>query len=166
MPNFFPQSEESTGRARLESTQISVLQHNCGRRDTAHHTLLDSAVNSRTTLVFIQEPYVFNVNGRFQTLTHPSYYLLLPTSSPSATRPRVVTYVRKQSLLQFSPRFDTVQDSDLQIVDFYIDAEPFTIYHVYNERQQGCDYLFCTKVGKEALLEFLQASQLDRSLTM
>ena len=26
--------------------------------------------------------------------------------------------------------------------------------------------LFCTKVGKEALLEFLQASQLDRLLTM
>lgn len=139
MPNSFSQSEESTDRARLKSTQISVLQHNCGRRDTAHHTLLDSAVNSRTTLVFIQEPYVFNVNGRFQTLTHPSYYLLLPTSSPSATRPRVVTYVRKQSLLQFSPRFDTVQDSDLQTIDFYVDAEPFTIYHVYNERQQGFD---------------------------
>lgn len=85
-----------------------MLQYNYSRRDTAYYTLLDSAVNSRTILIFIQELYVFNVSSRFQILTYLSYYLLLPTSSLSAIRPRVVIYVRKQSLLQFSPRFNTV----------------------------------------------------------
>ena len=64
--------------AEGDNTFITVLQHNVHRSKVPHHTLLHDAFLCNATLVFIQEPYVFNVNGLIETLSHPSYYVLYP----------------------------------------------------------------------------------------
>jgi len=62
---------------------------------------------------------------------------LEPTTSLSNIRylPRVLTYVRKASNLEFSPKYDLYTDPDIQVIEV-VGRELFYIVNVYNERER------------------------------
>jgi hypothetical protein len=130
----------SSFREPANSSYITITQHNAGKRDVAHHTILQQAFERKTDVLLLQEPFCPRnyATGGFIGITHPAYYLitLQPTTSPSniTLKPRVLAYVRKGSLA-FTPRYDLCNDPDLQVIQVF-GIEPFYIFNVYNERER------------------------------
>ena len=73
----------------------------------------------------------------FITISHPSFYTILPyPASPTIiTRPRVLAYIRKSCRVEFTPRYDICNDSDMQVIEF-LGEEPFYIINIYNEKER------------------------------
>lgn len=63
-----------------------------------------------------------------------SAFNLIPPIFNSNLRPRVLTYVKKSSQLQVSPRYHLVTDPDLQILEVELSSESFYVVHIYNEK--------------------------------
>ena len=120
---------------------ITVIQHNAGKRDVAHHTALQQAYEQGTDILLLQEPYcpVNHSQGGFIGLTHPSFHLLLPqpTNDPSsiAIRPRALAYIRKNRI-SVTPCYEICSDPDLQIIKIF-GIETFYIINIYNEKARG-----------------------------
>ena len=87
-------------------SRISIMQHNTNRNQNHIHSCLQSALELSIDFVLIQEPWIAfdnNNNNIAYSITHSSYYCILPENSQNI-RPRVVIYVRKYSKYQFCYR--------------------------------------------------------------
>ena len=117
---------------------IKFVQHNVNRQNIAHHTILQQALTSCVDIVLLQEPYCMEKGGEgFITISHPSFHTILPCpATPTIiTRPRVLAYVRKSCTVEFTPRYDICNDSDMQVIEFF-GKEPFYVVNVYNEKER------------------------------
>ena len=111
------------------------MQHNTNIKQEVMHSCLQSALELAIDFVLIQEPWIaFDNNSVAYTITHPSYYCILPSTSHNI-RPRVAIYARKQTNYQFCHRTDLTQDSDIIIIDVSgSNIETFQIINIYNEK--------------------------------
>src|SRR3954454_15327526 len=110
--------------------RLKVTQHNTNRQDVAHHSVLQQALEGQIDVVLLQEPYFpGNQNSGFFTIGHPAFYTVLPhpTLQDCKIRPRVMAYIRKNSGLEFTPKYDLCNDPDLQIIEVY-GLETFYIF--------------------------------------
>ncbi len=94
-----------------KSGNITFLQHNCGRRDTVHQTILQQGFEANTTVILLQEPYLPTITEptgtkHYITIQHPAYHSVLPAGLTGMAkipkRPRVMAYFLKNTL-DFSP---------------------------------------------------------------
>jgi len=121
--------------------RIKFVQVNLNKQDIAHQTALQLAFESKTDILLLQEPYCPRnfQQGGYIGLQHPAYHLVTPEPSTSLStiryKPRVLTYVRKASNLEFSPKYDLCTDPDIQVIEV-VGGETFYIVNVYNERER------------------------------
>ncbi|KAG7408661.1 hypothetical protein Forpe1208_v012330 [Fusarium oxysporum f. sp. rapae] len=78
-----------------------VFQANVGKVPPVHDCALALADSERYDIVLLQEPWTTTANSRCLTKTHPAYdtYSPVETWNRNSTRPRVMTYVRRDSKL-------------------------------------------------------------------
>ncbi|KAG7406105.1 TMEM14 protein-like protein [Fusarium oxysporum f. sp. rapae] len=78
-----------------------VFQANVGKVPPVHDCALALADSERYDIVLLQEPWTTTANSRCLTKTHPAYdtYSPVETWNSNSTRPRVMTYVRRDSTL-------------------------------------------------------------------
>ena len=144
---------------------IRCIQHNANKTDIAHHTVLQQGYETNADIILLQEPHCPKINGRYTSLQHPAYELILPLSNTSPSnipvRPRVLSYVRKARNLVYTPRHDLFNDPDLQAIEV-IGIEPFLIYNIYNERERdyNLDPSQSTSQGQYTINRLLLHTQL------
>jgi hypothetical protein len=121
--------------------KLQFIQHNANRQITAHHAVLQQAVETATDVVLLQEPYCPSGPLGYIALQHSAFYTIPPTPSATldnfAIRPRVLTYIRKNpsSGYQFNARYDLCSDPDLQVLKAEaLGLEAFYIVNIYNEQ--------------------------------
>ena len=130
-----------TGSSSRSTKRIKFIQVNLNRGDIAHQTALQLAFESKTDILLLQEPNCPKNTqlGGYIGLQHPAYHLVTPepvsSFSSIRTRPRVFTYIRKASNLEFSPRYDLCTDPDIQVIEV-VGKESYYIVNVYNERER------------------------------
>lgn len=92
-----PQQQHRDCQARTPTTQeLRILQANVQRGWPKHKCALETAFQAQAHVVLIQEPAIHLRQRRTQS--HPAYRTLIPQDTwPS--RPRVVTYIRKDNNL-------------------------------------------------------------------
>lgn len=78
---------------------LEVLQIHTGRSWASHEAALNLAHEHHFDVVLIQEPWVHRDSSRRLTKKHPSYMIFSPVDNWSS-RPRVMTYVKKDPRLQ------------------------------------------------------------------
>ena len=100
----------------LSHSKIAIMQHNTNRTSNIMQSCLQSALELSIDFVLIQEPWIEYENNIAYSITHPSYYCILPENSQNI-RPRVAIYARKQSKYQFFHRTDMTKDSDIIVID-------------------------------------------------
>ncbi|KAK5991817.1 hypothetical protein PT974_05202 [Cladobotryum mycophilum] len=99
------------------------------------------ALEAKADIIILQEPYCFNnkETGTWSVLEHTAYNLITPQPSPSPSsikiKPRVLSYVRKASQLEFTPRYDLFNDPDILAIEI-LGIEPFLLINLYNEQPQ------------------------------
>ncbi|KAG6979060.1 Retrovirus-related Pol polyprotein from type-1 retrotransposable element R1 [Fusarium oxysporum f. sp. conglutinans] len=78
-----------------------VFQANVGKIPPVHDCALALADSERYDIVLLQEPWTTTANSRCLTKTHPAYDTYSPVEAwnSNSTRPRVMTYVRRDSTL-------------------------------------------------------------------
>jgi ribonuclease HI len=137
---------------------IKFLQVNLNKQGPAHQTAFELALESFTDILLLQEPSCprnYQLGG-YIGLQHSAYHLVTPQPTASLSnireKPRVLTYVRKASKLDFHPRYDLCNDPDLQIIEV-IGPETFYIVNIYNERQriEGSSQLWPTTITRRLL---------------
>ncbi|RKK55869.1 hypothetical protein BFJ69_g17692, partial [Fusarium oxysporum] len=107
---------------------LKVFQANVGKIPPAHDCALALADTERYDIVLLQEPWTAHAKDRCLTKTHPAYDAFTPVDmwNSNDTRPRVMTYVRRDSRLladQIRP-FETrdilwITVNGMTIVNFY-----------------------------------------------
>lgn len=114
---------------------LKICQHNTARGREIQQSLFEVALQEESDLLFVQEPFMFHHNSTqsFRPTQHSAYHLIPPILTTDL-RPRVLTYVKKSSQLQVSPRYDLVTDPDLQILEVELSSESFFVIHIYNEK--------------------------------
>jgi ribonuclease HI len=113
-------------------TGLHVFQANVGRGGAAHDLALQLAYQAGYYVIIIQEPWTRAAPGRRLTKTHPAYKTLIPIDD-WAVRPRVLTYIRRDTGYQISqPTFNLSRDL-LQVALRHPDGRAtYTIWNVYN----------------------------------
>ena len=121
--------------------RIKFIQVNLNRQDIAHQTALQLAFENKTDILLLQEPHCprnFQLGG-YVGLQHSAFHLVTPEPTTSLSnirrKPRVLTYVRKASNLDFSPKYDLCSDPDIQVIEV-VGREAYYIVNVYNERER------------------------------
>ncbi|KJZ68987.1 hypothetical protein HIM_11628 [Hirsutella minnesotensis 3608] len=78
---------------------LKVFQANVGKIPPAHDCALALADSAKYDIVLLQEPWTEAKNSRCLTKTHPAYDTYSPVDSwdSNGTRPRVMTYIRRDS---------------------------------------------------------------------
>ena len=137
---------------------LKLSQHNTARGREILQSLFEVSLKEESDFIFVQEPYMFHHSptNSFRPIHHPSYHLFPPILTTNL-RPRVLTYLKKSSQLQVSPRFDLVSDPDLQILEVVLPSESFYVIHIYNEKPTS-DY--STQLTLERFLD--QQLKLDK----
>ncbi|KAJ0126813.1 hypothetical protein HZ326_30083 [Fusarium oxysporum f. sp. albedinis] len=80
---------------------LKVFQANVGKIPPAHDCALALADSERYDIVLLQEPWTAHTKARCLTKTHPAYDTFTPVDmwNSNDTRPRVMTYVRRDPRL-------------------------------------------------------------------
>ncbi|KAG0157823.1 hypothetical protein PDIDSM_5333 [Penicillium digitatum] len=120
-------------RTTLGPTEVLVFWANVRRQTACHTTALQLAYESACDVVCIQEPYV---SAPTKKTGHPAYDCYAPTdewdsSDPTSfesERPRVLTYVRKNSGLN-AQQHRSSQDRDL----LWVNVNGFLILNIYRQ---------------------------------
>jgi hypothetical protein len=98
------ESAAKSTQFRQERTQTNV-----GKIPPAHDCALALADSEKYDIVLLQEPWTEAKNSRCLTKTHPAYDTCSPVDSwdSNGTRPRVMTYIRKDSRIFATETTDT-----------------------------------------------------------
>jgi endonuclease/exonuclease/phosphatase (EEP) superfamily protein YafD len=122
-----------------DSSRISIIQHNTARSQNIMYSVLETAKESATDFVLIQEPWIAINENMIYTISHPTYDCILP-NIVNNIRPRVAIYAKKQSVYKFCQRTDLTADSDIIIIDVSDqNIESFQIINIYNEKSLDSD---------------------------
>jgi exonuclease III len=80
---------------------LRIFQANVGKIPPAHDCALALADSERYDIVLLQEPWTARTDARSLTKTHPAYDAFTPVEvwNSNDTRPRVMTYVRRDPRL-------------------------------------------------------------------
>ena len=115
--------------------EISIIQHNTGKREEIQQSLLEIAAKRKGDIIALQEPHAWKnkTTNKYSTITHSMYEVILP-SNPYI-RPRVALYIRKATLFQFKIRLDLGENTDFLAVEFYSPTERFLLFNLYNEKE-------------------------------
>ncbi|KAF4436598.1 hypothetical protein F53441_13190, partial [Fusarium austroafricanum] len=115
-------------RRKNDRKPLRIFQANVGKIPPAHDCALALADSERYDIVLVQEPWTAHTETRSLTKTHPAYDTFTPVDmwNSNDTRPRVMTYVRRDPRLvadQIRP-FQTrdilwLAINDMTIVNFY-----------------------------------------------
>ncbi|EFY95407.2 Endonuclease/exonuclease/phosphatase [Metarhizium robertsii ARSEF 23] len=130
--NFFavnrPELPTRTG------TTLKVFQANVGKIPPAHDCALALADSEKYDIVLLQEPWTEAKHSRCLTKTHPAYDTYSPVDSWNSndTRPRVMTYIRKDSRILADQKRPSLTRDIL-----WITVNGITIVNFY--RQPHCD---------------------------
>lgn len=118
--------------------QLKILQLNVNKSRHATESALETAVNLKIDMVFIQEPYLIDSRSTpsFRSINHTSFSQIL-TAKDHARHPRVLIYKRRSLALEVNLREDIIDDPDLMVVDVVGLSHPLRIYNVYNQKQKG-----------------------------
>ena len=116
--------------------QLKICQHNVARGKDITQSLFEVSLHSKSDFIFLQEPHVYfnSTVQSFWTLSHPSFNYIFPLST-MGLRPRLVTYVNRNSPYEITSRTDIISDPDIQIFEVTTHLESFLIIHVYNEKR-------------------------------
>ncbi|KAJ3455531.1 hypothetical protein MRS44_017013 [Fusarium solani] len=107
---------------------LRIFQANVGKIPPAHDCALALADSERYDIVLLQEPWTAHTDSRSLTKTHPAYDTFTPVEmwDSNDTRPRVMTYVRRDpKLLADQIRPSQTRDilwlviNGMTIVNFY-----------------------------------------------
>lgn len=129
--------------------KIKIGQHNTSRGREILQSCFEVAIHEDIEILFVQEPYTFrssdtgytsisNKSPQLHThipLNHPASHLLTPCSQQQL-RPRVLTYLKKSSHWQVTPRFDLVMDPDYQILEVPASSETFFSLSIFTMKSQ------------------------------
>ena len=83
---------------KLRSGILRIFQANVARGQTNHDLALAQASSENFNIILVQEPWILSHRDRKVTKQHPDYDIFSPTEDWD-TRPRVMTYVRKNENL-------------------------------------------------------------------
>lgn len=114
---------------------LHICQHNAARGMQILQSLFEVAMKEEASLIFVQEPYLFQnkQTQQYHPITHPGFIPILP-STDTRIRPRTITYIKQFFEFEVTPRFDIINDPDLQILELFLPEESFFIIHIYNEK--------------------------------
>lgn len=94
------------------NSPLKIISVNVCRGAQAHEIALNEANQISADVILIQEPHIFSDRSRRITKRHPSYETFSPNEDWTSSRPRVVSYVRKESCLR-SEQCHTKLSNDL-----------------------------------------------------
>ena len=135
----------------LDSSRISIIQHNTARCQNVMYSVLEIAKESAIDFILIQEPWIFQTDSMTLTISHPTYDYILP-SIVNNIRPRVAIYVKKQSVYKFCQRTDLTADFDIIIIDISgQNIKSFQIVNIYNEKSLNPDLNSINYIVKRSL---------------
>ncbi|KAF6515167.1 hypothetical protein HZS61_005073 [Fusarium oxysporum f. sp. conglutinans] len=130
---------------------IRIFQANVGKIPPAHDCALALADSERYDVVLLQEPWTAHTETRSLTKTHPAYDTFTPVDmwNSNDTRPRVMTYVRRD------PRLLADQIRPFQTRDIlWLTINYLTIVNFYrqNDEKDALDTLFQWSVPERCLV--------------
>ena len=115
--------------------EISFIQHNVGKRQETHQTILEISFLRKIDIILLQEPAVWKntLENRFFSISHPAFDLILPEKEK--IRPRVLIYIRKNVVFQYKKDYSFPQDNDFLSLEISGTLEKFLIFNIYNEKE-------------------------------
>ncbi|RKK10082.1 hypothetical protein BFJ65_g15382 [Fusarium oxysporum f. sp. cepae] len=130
---------------------LRIFQANVGKIPPAHDCALALADSEQYDVVLLQEPWTAHTETRTLTKTHPAYDTFTPVDmwNSNDTRPRVMTYVRRD------PRLLADQIRPFQTRDIlWLAINGMTIVNFYrqNDERDALDTLFQWSVPERCLV--------------
>jgi ribonuclease HI len=130
---------------------LRIFQANVGKIPPAHDCALALADSEQYDVVLLQEPWTAHTETRTLTKTHPAYDTFTPVDmwNSNDTRPRVMTYVRRD------PRLLADQIRPFQTRDIlWLTINDLTIVNFYrqNDERDALDTLFQWSVPERCLV--------------
>lgn len=119
---------------RNDKKPLRVFQANVGKIPPAHDCALALADSERYDIVLLQEPWTAHTDTRSLTKTHPAYDTFTPveTWDSNDTRPRVMTYVRRD------PRLLADQIRPFQTRDIlWLTVNGMTVVNFYRQNDES-----------------------------
>jgi hypothetical protein len=114
---------------------LSIFQINLRKAQAPHHTLLNDLAFSDFDMLMIQEPYTYFIDDAWNTLSHPKWRLILPSTSPTDynARPRSIIYMSSK-ISSNSFRIIPTGSPDITAIYFLtsINTLSFTFINLYN----------------------------------
>ncbi|TVY75336.1 putative RNA-directed DNA polymerase from transposon X-element [Fusarium oxysporum f. sp. cubense] len=113
---------------------LRIFQANVGKIPPAHDCALALADSERYDIILLQEPWTAHTDTRSLTKTHPAYDTFTPveTWDGNDTRPRVMTYVRRD------PRLLADQIRPFQTRDIlWLTINGMTIVNFYRQNDES-----------------------------
>jgi exonuclease III len=112
---------------------ISVISHNTARSNIVNQTILEIARAKKTDILLVQEPFLTSRKEEENLpAQHFDYYFIM-NNSPTE-RPRAITYIRKQSNIDFTNRTDLLSDPDTVLIEIRSKKSSIYIINIYNEK--------------------------------
>ena len=131
------QEEEEISLVSKAKGEISLIQHNIGKRQEVQQTLLEIGFRRKIDIILIQEPSIQKDGQKrsYYSIPHPIFNLILPSNL--AIRPRIAIYIKKtsSSFLQYRNREDICKDTDIIALEIYGQFKRFLLFNIYNKRQ-------------------------------
>ncbi|KAF6527552.1 hypothetical protein HZS61_007854 [Fusarium oxysporum f. sp. conglutinans] len=125
----------SPRKRRIDNKKpLRIFQANVGKIPPAHDCALALADSERYDIVLLQEPWTAHTDTRSLTKTHPAYDTFTPveTWDGNDTRPRVMTYVRRD------PRLLADQIGPFQTRDIlWLTINGMTIVNFYRQNDES-----------------------------
>ncbi|KAG7402595.1 putative RNA-directed DNA polymerase from transposon X-element [Fusarium oxysporum f. sp. rapae] len=125
----------SPRKRRIDNKKpLRIFQANVGKIPPAHDCALALADSERYDIVLLQEPWTAHIDTRSLTKTHPAYDTFTPveTWDGNDTRPRVMTYVRRD------PRLLADQIRPFQTRDIlWLTINGMTIVNFYRQNDES-----------------------------
>ncbi|KAI1001299.1 hypothetical protein K3495_g6897 [Podosphaera aphanis] len=116
---------------------LKILSVNVGRGAPAHEIALNEAYSSSAGVILIQEPYIYRDRAKRITKRHPCFETFSPIDDGTSSRPRVMSYVRKNAGVRSEQSY-TALSSDLLLLKIMSPSgKSIHIVNVYNA-PAGC----------------------------
>ncbi|KAI1001738.1 hypothetical protein K3495_g6468 [Podosphaera aphanis] len=101
----------------------------------AHEIALNEAYSVSADVILIQEPYILKERARRITKRHPSYITFSPIDDWTSTRPRVLSYIRKDAPFLVDQGYTTQSGDLLLLLLESLSRKKLQIMNIYNEPQ-------------------------------